>query len=144
MWEVDASYYILKALSWLGIVWDLKTPPERVLRNEQRLGAWVVIRAAEQLAGHFDPERISLAVTAALQGSELAALREKLFRAHHRAAEAMTALHVPYIPSREEFSAEATAMFARSPSLDEIVDRAYELVLASVGMRLTSGDVRCS
>jgi hypothetical protein len=27
-------------------------------------------------------------------------------------------------------------MFARSPSLDEIVDRAYELLLAAVGMRL--------
>lgn len=37
-WEIDSTYYILRALSWLGLVWDLKTPPERVLRNEQRLG----------------------------------------------------------------------------------------------------------
>ena len=57
-------------------------------------------------------------VAVALQGPELAALREKHFRAHHRAAEAITALHLPHIPSREEFSAEAKAMFARSPSLD--------------------------
>jgi stearoyl-CoA desaturase (delta-9 desaturase) len=108
-----------------------------VLRNEQRLGARVVTRAAEQLAAHFNSEGIALAVTAALQGPELAALREKLFRAHHRAAEAMTVLHPPHIPRREEFSAEAKAMFATSPSLDEIVDRAYHLILASVGMRLT-------
>jgi stearoyl-CoA desaturase (delta-9 desaturase) len=30
-WEVDASYYVLKALSWLGLVWDLRTPPQHVL-----------------------------------------------------------------------------------------------------------------
>jgi stearoyl-CoA desaturase (delta-9 desaturase) len=143
-WEIDASYYILRAFSWLGVVWDLKTPPERVLRNEQRLGARVITRAAEQLAAHFNSEGIALALMAAPQGPALAALREKLFTPHHRATEAMTALHLPCIPSRREFSAEAEAMFARSSSLDEIVDRAYERVLASVGMRLTSGDVRCS
>ncbi len=58
-WEYDPTYYLLRALSWLGIVWDLKTPPERVLRNEQRLGARVVNRAAEQLAARFNsnPDR---------------------------------------------------------------------------------------
>jgi len=30
-YEVDLSYYILKALSWVGLVWDLRTPPQRVL-----------------------------------------------------------------------------------------------------------------
>lgn len=29
-WEIDISHYILKALSWFGLVWDLRTPPERV------------------------------------------------------------------------------------------------------------------
>ena len=33
-WEVDASYYILKALSWLGLVWDLHQPPARLLLPE--------------------------------------------------------------------------------------------------------------
>src|ERR1051326_5915232 len=106
-WEIDATFYILRAFSWLGVVWDLKTPPERVLRNEQRLGARVITRAAEQLAAHFNAEGIALAVTASLHGPELAALRDMLFRTHHRATEAMTALILPYIPSREEFSAEA-------------------------------------
>lgn len=26
-WEIDVTHYILKALSWCGIVWDLKKPP---------------------------------------------------------------------------------------------------------------------
>ena len=29
-WEWDPSYYLLKALSWLGIVWDLRTPSDAV------------------------------------------------------------------------------------------------------------------
>ncbi|MCA9426737.1 MAG: acyl-CoA desaturase [Candidatus Omnitrophica bacterium] len=30
-WEVDFTHYILKALSWFGIVWDLHKPPQEVL-----------------------------------------------------------------------------------------------------------------
>jgi stearoyl-CoA desaturase (delta-9 desaturase) len=40
------------------------------------------------------------------------------------------------MPTREELVAEAKAMFARTRSLDEIVDRAYELLLNSVLRRL--------
>jgi stearoyl-CoA desaturase (delta-9 desaturase) len=29
-WEIDLTHYILKGLSWLGIVWDLHLPPERI------------------------------------------------------------------------------------------------------------------
>jgi len=30
-WELDISYYLLVVMSWLGLVWDLKAPPARVL-----------------------------------------------------------------------------------------------------------------
>ena len=106
-WELDATYYILKALAWLGVVWDLKMPPARVLRNEQRLGARVVARAAEQLATHFNPARIALAVTSALHGPELIALRDTLLRAHERTKGALRDVHLPHIPSREQILAEA-------------------------------------
>jgi len=33
-WEIDISYYILVALSWVGIVWDLKQPPQELLQPE--------------------------------------------------------------------------------------------------------------
>jgi len=29
-WELDLGYYVLKALSWLGVVRDLRTPPDAV------------------------------------------------------------------------------------------------------------------
>ena len=135
-WEIDPTYYLLWALSWVGLVWDLKSPPEQVLRNEQRLGAKVINRAAEELAARFNSERIAAAIAAALHTPELSALQDTLTRAHHRTSEMLKTLHVPHVPTREEFVREAKAMFARTSSLDEIVDRAYELLLASVGARL--------
>ncbi len=135
-WEIDIAYYVLKAMSWVGLIWDLKTPPEHVLRNEQRLGARIVNRAAEQLAAHFNSERIALAITTTLHGPALSSLQERLTRARERTSEVLATVHLPQVPSREEFVAEARAMFARTISMDEIVDRAHELLLASVGARL--------
>jgi stearoyl-CoA desaturase (Delta-9 desaturase) len=45
-WEVDASYYILKALSWLGLVWDLHQPPARLLLPEAQDAGRVSAEAA--------------------------------------------------------------------------------------------------
>ncbi len=30
-WEIDVTYYILKSLSWVGIVWNLRPVPEHVM-----------------------------------------------------------------------------------------------------------------
>ena len=135
-WEVDVAYYVLKAMSWAGLIWDLKTPPAHVLRNEQKLGARIVNRAAEQLAARFNSERIAQAIAATLHGPALSNLQESLARASERTTEVLSNLHLPQMPSRDEVLAQAKAMFARTISLDEIVDRAYDLVLASVGTRL--------
>ena len=35
-WEVDMSYYILVALSWVGVVWDLRQPPKWLLEGKER------------------------------------------------------------------------------------------------------------
>jgi len=37
-WEVDISYYVLKTMSWLGIVWDLRPVPAHLL-DEGRVTA---------------------------------------------------------------------------------------------------------
>src|SRR3954470_3030359 len=137
-WEIDLSFYALKALSFAGVVWDLKTPPAEVLRNEQRLGSRVVNRAAEELAARFNPERIALAISAALHASELSTLREALDSARHQAADVLASLHPGRIPARDELLAQAQAMFARTRSLDEIVDRAHQLLLGAVGARLVA------
>jgi stearoyl-CoA desaturase (delta-9 desaturase) len=30
-WQLDITYYILKLMSWIGLVWDLREPPPEVL-----------------------------------------------------------------------------------------------------------------
>ena len=30
-WEVDVTYYVLRGLSAVGLVWDLREPPARLL-----------------------------------------------------------------------------------------------------------------
>ena len=141
-WEIDPTYYILRGLSWLRIVWDLKQPPESVLRNEQRLGSRVINRAAEQLAARFNSERIALAIAAALHGPDLVALRERLQDARLRATEALSTLNLSHVPTRQELLAEAKVMFAKTRSLEEIIDRAYDILLASVGTQLTAASAR--
>lgn len=32
-WEIDISHYILKALSWVGLVWELREPPSRIYQE---------------------------------------------------------------------------------------------------------------
>ncbi len=137
-WEVDGTFYILTALSWVGVVWDMRSPPEQILRNEQKLGTSVINRSAEQLASHFNADRIAQSIASALAGPELTALRESLARAHDRTAEVLATMHLPDMPSREEITAKAKAMFAKTKSMEEITDRAYELLLAAVGPRLVA------
>jgi stearoyl-CoA desaturase (Delta-9 desaturase) len=137
-WELDLTYFFLKALSWISVVRDLKAPPPTLLRNEHSLGSRVINRAAEQLAARFNAEAIALAITSTLHGPELAALRQTLVRARDRTIEALPALQLPHLPGRAELLAQAEAMFATTRSLENIVDRAYALLLVSVGARLAA------
>ena len=132
-WEFDPTYYLLRGLSCLGIVWDLKSPPKALLRNEQRLGRKVIERAAQQLAISFDPERIAAALESAYANTpSLAELQEKLKEARHMAADALANLSFPAVPTRDEIRARAAAIFAHTPSLEDIVERANRMILEKV------------
>ena len=135
-WEYDPTFYLLKALSWAGLVWDLKTPPQAILRNEQRLGSRVIERAARQLAASFNSDRIAAAVASALEGATLSALQQRLSAAQHQAVEVLANAHLPHLPTRADIGDKARAMFARTPSADDIVDRAYGLLLDAISARL--------
>ncbi len=37
-WEIDVTFYALKVLSWLGIIWDLKPVPASAYDRAQQLG----------------------------------------------------------------------------------------------------------
>lgn len=38
-WEMDISFYVLKVLSWFGIVWDLQPVPKHIYDEAKQLGA---------------------------------------------------------------------------------------------------------
>ena len=88
-YEFDPTFYVLKALSWLHIVWDLGAPPVEVVLNERPLGRAVIEKVARQLAASFT---------------------------------------LPHIPTTAELRERAEQMFASTPSMDEIVARARELI----------------
>ena len=53
-----------------------------------------------------------------------------------RACDVLAGLSLPHLPTRSEILSRATLMYARTPSIDDIVDRAHALLLEAVGLRL--------
>jgi stearoyl-CoA desaturase (delta-9 desaturase) len=140
-YEVDPTFYVLKALSWAGLVWDLGEPPADVVRNERRLGRGVVEKVAHQLAASFSVDEIAARVRAAWAHApargdppESPTTRQATEQAKGEAL--LAGLHLPQLPTVAEVRARADAMFASSPSTHEIVGRARELLACAVSVRL--------
>ncbi len=109
-----------------------------MLRNEQRLGARVINRAAEELAARFNPERIALAISSALHSSELLALQETLSQARSQTADVLASFH-PRIPTRDELLAQAQVHVRPQPARSEkIVDRAHQLLLGALAFAISA------
>jgi stearoyl-CoA desaturase (delta-9 desaturase) len=60
-WEIDITYYGLKALSMLGLIWDLKPVPARLLRPQP---AKEVERPHEVVPAHADPAPVAVSAPA--------------------------------------------------------------------------------
>lgn len=132
-WEIDVSYYVLKAMSWVGLVWDLREPPEEVVLNERRLGRKVVEKVAHELAHTFNLERISAQAREAWAGTPgLEELRARLDEARSRAEARIADLNLPNIPTLDELRARAEERFADAPSMDAIAARAREIIIETV------------
>jgi stearoyl-CoA desaturase (delta-9 desaturase) len=58
-WEIDITYYLLKALSFTGLIWDLKPVPKSVLEEAARRDHVNTIEAVRR-AAHVHPEFSSL------------------------------------------------------------------------------------
>ena len=138
-WEYDPTFYLLKLLERLGLVWKLKLPTHEVVENKHRLGAKVVGRAALQVANSFNAERIAQGAAAVLGTSGLSELHARLRQVQPMAAIAVLGeLNLPHIPSRSEIVGRARSLLSNSPSLEEIAARAHELLLEAIGARLAT------
>jgi stearoyl-CoA desaturase (delta-9 desaturase) len=58
-WEIDITYYLLKCLSWTGLIWGLKSVPASVLAEGERSDHHDSVAAAQK-AQHAHPEYSSL------------------------------------------------------------------------------------
>ena len=58
-WEIDITYYGLKALSWTGFIWGLKPVPKSIFEEAARADHKESIAAAQR-ARHVHPEYSSL------------------------------------------------------------------------------------
>ncbi len=152
-YEIDVSYYLLKALAAAGLVWDLRSPPAPVVRSEQRLRRAVVDRAAGQLAASFQVDHLAAHLHALLAEKranlntsidelhdELAGLidswshrlDEKLEFAHHELDEFIRSARLPALPTLIDLRTRAADMFVDTPSMNDIVERARQILIADV------------
>jgi stearoyl-CoA desaturase (Delta-9 desaturase) len=138
-WEYDPTFYVLKLLERLGLVWNLKRPTDEVLQNQHKLGTRVITRAASLVAESYYPERIAAAVAAALGNSGLADFRARLAQAQPFAAmDVFSELNLPHIPTKAEIVSRARSLLASSPSLEDIAAKAHEMLLEAIGARLAA------
>jgi stearoyl-CoA desaturase (Delta-9 desaturase) len=138
-WEYDPTFYLLKLLERLGLVWNLKRPTAEVVQNTHRLGTRVIARAALQVANSFNAERIAQAAAAVLGKSGLSELHLRLRQVQPMTAIAVLGdLNLPHIPSKSEIVSRARSLLSNSPSLEEIATRAHELLLEAIGARLAT------
>jgi stearoyl-CoA desaturase (Delta-9 desaturase) len=64
------------------------------------------------------------------------ALRDRIAGTQQRAENVLASVHLPQMPTKDAMMSRAAAMFASTPSLDQIVQRAHFLILEFVGARL--------
>ena len=144
-YEIDITFYILTALSWAGLVWDLGKPPVEVVRNERRVGTAVLEKVARQLAEHFPPGSLTLYRANAKEAFDahpkVIELRAQLVARQARAEESWHELqqhlpHLPHLPTAAEIRTRALQMFADSPSTDEIVARTRAVIAERMSFEL--------
>ena len=120
-------------MSWTGLVWDLRAPPEAIVRGDRPVGRKIVEKVASELAGSFSVERYALRVRDAWAESHTVDdLADLAKRARGQVEARLAELSLSHLPTVPELRDKAEEMFNESPSLDAIVYRAHELLAMAV------------
>lgn len=137
-WEYDPTYYALRVLSWMGVVWDLHVPPKAVISGEHRLGKLVIDKVAGQIAASFPINQIASQVHDALAHTPgWTELKARISSARTQAETFWSEVDLPVVPTLEEVRRYARDRIAQTPSLEEIAVRARERLLELVYSRLS-------
>ena len=136
-WEIDVTYYLLRLLAVTGLIWDLKVPPLPVVRGERRLSHKLLEKVATQLAGNYCVERISNQIRETWSHApSLDDVRERCRQAWSHGQSAVAQAHLPALPTLEELKKRAQDIFPQTPVLDQIVERARQMLARDVCDRL--------
>jgi stearoyl-CoA desaturase (delta-9 desaturase) len=136
-WEFDPTFYMLRALSWLGLVWDLHVPPTAVMRGEHKLGCRVINKVGCQLAASFPVDLLARQVSEAIaRAPACAELEARILSAERRPEAFWAEVDVPQVPTLEEVRHYARAQLAQTPSLNEIALSTRKRLLELVYLRL--------
>ena len=126
--------------SWLaGFQSDVSNFVENFIMSRMVpvLAAFMVLRSILDTAegGHPLP---SILAALFLLGTEAtyALMQQYNTGTQYATADVLASLSLPHLPTRQEILAQATAMYASTPSLEDIADRAHALILDAVGARL--------
>ena len=143
-WEYDPTFYVLKVLSYVGLVWDLHVPPRVLVEGEQRLGRNVIEKAAAQLAVSFPIDTIASHVLVALERSPTREeLRARILSAQGAAEAFWAEIDLSELPTLDDIRSYAAARLPQTPSLDEIAvcarQRLLQLVYARLVVQTASG-----
>jgi stearoyl-CoA desaturase (delta-9 desaturase) len=137
--EIDPTFYVLAGLSCLHLVWDLGKPPVELVRNERPLGRAVIEKVARQLAANFPAAQLAARIREARDlAPTLNELRERVSAGQVRVSELIAEVHLPHLPTTAQLRQRAEEMFAATPSMDEIVARARELIEQALALELFS------
>lgn len=141
-WEVDISYYVLRAMSAVGLVWDIREPPAAIVAGERPVGRKVIEKVAGELAAAFAIDGIATSVRDAWdEAPGLGDLNAAAQRARAEVEERLAELSLPHLPTVPELREKAEEMFAESASLDVIVQRAHELLAAAVAAHVAEAAI---
>jgi stearoyl-CoA desaturase (delta-9 desaturase) len=141
-WEIDITYYGLRLLEKLGLIWDLRVPPKSVLTGEKAPSSAIVDKVAAHIASGVNVEAIAERVRQRWeqQGRRIEEIRAELRqRAQRMKADAeayLAEFELPEVPSIEELRQKARKKFANTPSLDEAVTRAQGMIRDSLSTQL--------
>jgi stearoyl-CoA desaturase (Delta-9 desaturase) len=136
-WEFDPTFHMLRALSWLGLVWDLHMPPRAVVRGERRLGRRVIQKLGCQLAASFPIEvAVRKASEVLARAPDCAGLKARILAAEMQPEAFWATIDLPQMLTLDEVHRYVRAKLSQTPSLNEIALSTRLKLLELVYLRL--------
>jgi stearoyl-CoA desaturase (Delta-9 desaturase) len=136
-WEFDPTFYILRVLSWFGLVWDLHMPSKVVVRGEHKLGRRVISKVAGQLAATYPIDRVaSQALEALATAPDWPVLKSRMLKADSQLDEFWSEIDLPQILTLAEIRRYALGRLAQTPSIDEIALSTRQRLMDTVRLKL--------